>query len=85
MSLMTITADLLSATENLGGSPPEFRSYLDKLDEFVFAGITGLDLSTISSDEFETIKDELETKLTPGEVIAYLEKFEQAIITPEEE
>jgi len=80
---MTVTENLLSAAENLGGSPPEFRSYLNKFDPFAFAGISGLDLSTISADEYSQIKDELDTKGVPAEALALLEKIKQAIITPE--
>ena len=83
MSLMTIAVDLLSASENLGGSPPEFRSYIEKIEPYAFAGISGLDLTTISAGEFTTVNEGLDEKEVPAEALAYLEKIKQAIITPE--
>ncbi|MEN6296158.1 MAG: hypothetical protein ABFD61_08535 [Chloroherpetonaceae bacterium] len=81
MSLTTIAIDLMSICENTGGSPPEFRSYVEKFDPLAFAGISGLDLATISASEYATIKTNLSDEGVPAEALALLEKIKNLIIT----
>ncbi|MEN6294711.1 MAG: hypothetical protein ABFD61_01115 [Chloroherpetonaceae bacterium] len=83
MSLTTIAVDLMSICENIGGSPPEFHSYIEKFDPLAFAGISGLDLSTISATEYATIETNLSDNGVPAEAIALLEKIKNIIITAE--